>query len=129
MDQIPKSSREFKTNIYVDFHRINNTSISKEEDTDTINMINNENDKTVTNIKYYDFLNFSNLDELNKNDLKSFFDIEDEVHNTYNFMNKLSYDFMTNNEPITFLCKFCRTSVGNKSIIVIYIILVRFSQL
>ena len=87
---------------------------SKEDYMDSNNIINSESEKTLTNIKLQDFI----YDESNKNDLNSFFDIQDEVQDSYNnLMNKIDNDFMIKNDNYFYICKFCRISVGNDSII------------
>ena len=116
MDQLPNSSREFENRLTLNYHKKNYNSNSKDENLETINIINNENDKTVSNIKYQDFMTLSKFDENNKNDIKNFFEIEDEVQDTFtNMMNKVDYNFMVKNEVFTFQCKNCRVAVANDS--------------
>ena len=93
-------------------------SSSKDDDLASIFIINkeNENEKTFTNNKLQDVMNYS-IDESNKNDINSFFDIQDEVQDTYNnIISKKDYNFMIKNEKYFYLCKFCRNTVGHDSI-------------
>lgn len=117
MDQIPKTTRVLESRNVVDLQKlINHRTIVTEEDTETINMINNENDKTITNIKYFDIFHLSKFDESNKKDLKNFFEIEDEEIGSSNNFSKFDYNFIALDKPYSFQCKFCRFSIASQSI-------------
>lgn len=130
MDQHPNSSREFENRFLLNISKNNFSSNSVEEENQTVNMINNENDKTVTNIRFQDFMNMSKIDEINKKDIKSFFDVEEEVQDTYqNIINKSDKNLIVDSNIFQFQCKHCRISVGSDSKSFPNIILVRLGQL
>ncbi len=117
MDQIPKSTRVIESRNVVDLKKlINHRTIVTEDDNQTINMINNENDKTITNIKYFDIFHLSKFDESNKTHLKNFFEIEDEEIGSSNNFNKFDINFIAQDKPYSLQCKFCRFSIASQSI-------------
>ena len=97
------------------------SSNSNLSDKDSLNLNKAESEKTLKHNNLEEFMKFSEKNELNKNDLKNFIDLEKDKNESCYNINHYDYDFIIKSENYFYLCKNCRIIVGNDCIFLLFI--------